>query len=322
MAVTQDTTSPFTRVAVNRPQVRPFGALDPNAPPPMNPTSPTTTPAPVNGAAWTTDPQYANMDPNLRQIYTETGMTPAGSGTGFADWNYWQNTAGPSQYNRLRADIMGTGTDQPTGTPGTGAWQSSGAADRAGGGIAGGSLSPFTAQAFKAALYSPSATLTDPRVSSLYDSLIKRSQMGENVTAQDPIIREQVEPYRAEATRGAKSALSAMAEKGSPNTNMDAATRSAYEKAGQATGAFQAQAMTNELAARRAEINQALSGASGLLTAEQSMQLQEELAQLDAQLSAWGTTQGLGANESQFARNLAQRAFEFDTGQYNTMLGG
>jgi len=66
------------------------------------------------------------IDPNLWKIYQDAGQDPAGRGTGFADWQYWQGV-GPSQYDRLAKDIAGTGTDQTTGTPwGAGAWQNSG----------------------------------------------------------------------------------------------------------------------------------------------------------------------------------------------------
>lgn len=76
--------------------------------------------------SWATDPQYAGMDPALKQIYLNSGQTPEGRGTGFADWQYWQGV-GPSQYNRLASDIAGTGSDQSTGTPwAQGAWSNSG----------------------------------------------------------------------------------------------------------------------------------------------------------------------------------------------------
>lgn len=284
----------------------------------------------ATGPAWTTDPQFANMDPALKNIYTQGGLTPAGRGTGFADWQYWQDV-GPSQYNRLAADIAGTGSDQPTGTPGAGAWMSSGRNATGGGtaGTFGGSLGGFSVTPFAAPAYNPATSPifgasapTSATQQALFDRLMGLASQSTNVSPDDPVIKAQTDAYRAEATRGARDYISAAAEKGGQNANMDAASRSAYEKAGQATAGFQGQAMVNELAARRQQIMQALSGASGLLTSEQSMQLQDQLAQLDAQLSAWGTTQSLGANESQFARNLAQNAYEFDSNMYNTLFGG
>lgn len=118
------------------------GGLDTTNPPPFLPTDPATggplvstggNPAPpvmTSGGPTpptATGPQMPQgIDPALAAIYQNAGVTPAGRGTGFADWQYWQDV-GPSQYNRLTNDIAGTGTDQPTGTPwGTGAWQNSG----------------------------------------------------------------------------------------------------------------------------------------------------------------------------------------------------
>jgi hypothetical protein len=78
------------------------------------------------------------IDPRLAALYQKAGMTPGGEGSGFADWKYWQDKASQSGnwdyfLSRLGADLAGTGTDQPTGTPGQGAWSGSGAADRAAG---------------------------------------------------------------------------------------------------------------------------------------------------------------------------------------------
>lgn len=84
----------------------------------------------------------AGMSPQLAAIYQNSGLNPAGRGSGFADWQYWQDV-GPSQYGRLAADIAGTGTDQPTGTPGQGAWSNSGRNALPGGG---GSVSGSSSQ--------------------------------------------------------------------------------------------------------------------------------------------------------------------------------
>lgn len=74
------------------------------------------------------------IDPRLAALYQKSGMTPGGRGTGFSDWQYWQDkmNSGDADYflNRLSADLAGTGTDQPTGTLGHGAWDNSGASDR------------------------------------------------------------------------------------------------------------------------------------------------------------------------------------------------
>jgi hypothetical protein len=59
------------------------------------------------------------IDPHLAQLYQQYGVTPGGSGSGFTDWNYWQNDAlrnagGDWNYitQRLGSDLAGTGPDQ------------------------------------------------------------------------------------------------------------------------------------------------------------------------------------------------------------------
>lgn len=307
-----NTTQPVPGGAVAYP-----GAAAPTTPPAATPTpaaAPTPTPP-----AWMSDPQFAGMDPALQQIYTNAGQTPAGRGTGFADWQYWQGV-GPSQYGRLTNDIAGTGSDQPTGTPwGTGAWSNSGANAGAAGTGTQGSLSAFTVSPFAAPQLS--APLSNPQGTQLYDTLMGIAGQSTNVSPNDPVIKAQSDAYAASTDRATKDYLAAAAEKGGPYGNTDAITRSMTEQAGQAEGAFTANAMASELQARRQQIMQALSGAAGLLTSEQSMQLQSELGNLDAQLSAWSTQQNLAANESQFGRSLAEQAYQFDTTNNNAVFG-
>jgi hypothetical protein len=59
-------------------------------------------------------------------LYKKAGISDAGAGGGFADRAYW--LAHPSEVlnGRLGRDLEGTGTDQPTGTPGRGPWLNSG----------------------------------------------------------------------------------------------------------------------------------------------------------------------------------------------------
>lgn len=97
------------------------------------------------------------IDPRLAALYTKVGMTPGDRGTGFSDWQYWQDKMNsgdrPADYylNRLGDDLNGTGTDQPTGTIGQGPWSKSGAGQPAAGGGGG----PVTAPPPSMALPSP-----------------------------------------------------------------------------------------------------------------------------------------------------------------------
>lgn len=147
---------------------------------------------------------------------------------------------------------------------------------------------------------------------SLYAQLMARANQSLTPDKNDPVIRAQTDAFNAQRTLGDRNTLASLAEQSGANGNLNAATRAAGEASGQAGSQFQAGLMANEVTARRNEIQQALSGAQGLLTAEQAMSLQEEMARLDRaqQESQFGRT--LAENESQFGRNLGQRGYEFD----------
>jgi hypothetical protein len=153
---------------------------------------------------------------------------------------------------------------------------------------------------------------------------MKRATQDLNIDPNSPIIKNQTDAYAAQQERTSRNYLSSVAEKQGANANIGAERRGAAEQVGQSTSAFEAQLMGQELAARRQEIQSALSGAMGLLTAEQQMQLQQELAKLTLQQQQLQFTSSQGQQESQFGRNLAQQgtqfgqnlaqqAFQFDT---------
>jgi hypothetical protein len=282
----------------------------------------------------------AGMDPALWNVYKDSGLTPSNdSGTGFADWQYWQKV-GPSQYDRLKADIAGTGRDQPTGTPGSGVWASSGqgapgqanfdsgyANSPTGGGVGGNLVqvgAPAAAQTGTiGSVGTMNGALGTGDANTLYGTLQARAGQTLNVDPNDPVIKAQVDAYRAEQTRAARNLMSEQAERGGTSSNQDANQRSATEKAAQATAGFQGTLMANEVAARRQEIQSALAGEQGILTAQQQMALQQELANLDVKLRSYQFGQSQNQQESQFARTLAERGFEFDTNSQfqNSPLG-
>lgn len=119
------------------------------------------------------------------------------------------------------------------------------------------------------------------RGDALYSTLSQRANQGLNVNAQDPIIANQVNSYRAEQERGARNSIDAMAESSGPLANLNGQRRLALENAAQSTGSMQAQLVGRELQSRRDEIAQALAQQGGMLNADQQMQLQSQLAQLD-----------------------------------------
>ena len=129
--------------------------------------------------------------------------------------------------------------------------------------------------------------------SALYDFLMQRAQQSETVDPNDPTIKGQVDAYGAQQQQSQRNYLSQLAESRGNYANIGAETRASSEQVGQATSGFQSQLMSTELAARRQEIESALSGAAGLLTGEQQMALTEELSKIQT----------------------AQQAYEFDLNQ-------
>lgn len=74
----------------------------------------------------------------------------------------------------------------------------------------------------------------------------------EVVTEADPVVRAQVDAYRAEQERARRNHISDLAEQAGGNpVNLDGEKRLAAEKVGQAVGAFAADIIAKEVEARR-----------------------------------------------------------------------
>lgn len=138
----------------------------------------------------------------------------------------------------------------------------------------------------------------------LYNTLLQRSQQSLSVNPRDPVIAAQVNAFRAEQERGARNAIDTQAEAQGPNSNLGSERRLASEHAAQATGGLQAQLMGQELAARRQEIQNALSQQGAMMSDERRMALQRELQLLDNALRQ----QGITNQNSQFYANLGLNA--------------
>ncbi len=243
----------------------------------------------------------------ITALHQQYGTVDGGRGSGFADDAYWLEHPDQVTNGRLAADWAGTGTDQPTGTPGSGSWDNSGrgggAPAASGGGAAPaasattGAMSPYSSSG---SVFSDSNPMTG-QSNDLFNNLMARANQSLDIKPNDAIIQPQVNAFNAQQQQAARNAEAQMAESAGPNANTGAETRSAQEKIGQNTSAFQATLMGQEVTARRQEIQNALSGAEGLLTAEQQMRLQEE----DQQLSR-------AQNQHQFDENLGQQAYQFD----------
>jgi hypothetical protein len=136
----------------------------------------------------------------------------------------------------------------------------------------------------------------------LMQLLMQRAGQGQ-VTASDPNVRAQADAYNANEQRASRNYLADVAEKAGPQANLAGEQRMAAERLGQRTGGFEAELIGREQAARRDEIQQALQMWGGLLSNDQRMALERELATMSNQSHAADRTQ---ANE-QFLRELALR---------------
>jgi hypothetical protein len=140
--------------------------------------------------------------------------------------------------------------------------------------------------------------------------------------ATDPTIAAQVDPYRAEIERQKNDYINQQAESAGPYATgaLRGQERAASEHAGQAVASFAGQAVGNELVARRQEIQQALSGLTGLLDADQTRALQQKLADIDAQLKTLGISTGATTAENQLGVQKELGIGNLNLGMINALL--
>ena len=174
------------------------------------------------------------------------------------------------------------------------------------------------------------APIRDPRLNDLYNTLMDRSKQSLNIDRNDPIIRAQADAFSANQERSRRNDINSLAESEGPNANLRSEQRMGAERAGQASGAFEAELMGRELGNRRQEISEALNSAQGLLTEEQRLALTNELTRLNDATQRYGintgaSTQrygidtqnkqfysGLGQQNRQFDKNLGFQRYSFD----------
>lgn len=123
----------------------------------------------------------------------------------------------------------------------------------------------------------------------LVQMLLGRANQSLNVNAQtDPNIRQQADPYAANVQRQARNYIADQAERLGPNANIQGEARLANERAGQASGQFEASLVGGEINARRQEIQAALSGLQGYLSDQDRLSLQQELGHLSDATQRYG----------------------------------
>ena len=117
------------------------------------------------------------------------------------------------------------------------------------------------------------------RRDALFAQLQGRASQSTQIDPNDPIIKGQVDAFRAEQERALRNVRSDAAEgKQRLRPTQD---RMATERVSQGVASLQSELMARELTARRAEIADALQAEGGLLTSDQQVGLQQQLAGLD-----------------------------------------
>lgn len=137
----------------------------------------------------------------------------------------------------------------------------------------------------------------------LVDLLMGRAQQSLDIDpTKDSVIRPQVDNYAAAQERSRRNYLNDMAESSNPYATgaMNTARTQTAEHAAQSTADLQSTLVGRELQSRRGEIQQALQEMGQLLTSDQQMALQRELAQIDASLRQ----QQINSNNDQFNARL------------------
>jgi len=157
----------------------------------------------------------------------------------------------------------------------------------------------------------------------LYQLFMTRAKQGTAIDKNDPNIRQQADPMIAAQERARRDYLADQAERSGPLANLRGEERLATERAGQATGLLESQLVGRELTSRREEIQHALDSSRGMLSQEQTMNLQRELAKMDDAIRRYG----IEVQNNQFGRNLEQQESQFGRNfgegqrQYNNNFG-
>jgi DNA-binding transcriptional MerR regulator len=151
------------------------------------------------------------------------------------------------------------------------------------------------------------------------NSYLQQATQGTTVDRNDPNLKQQLDPYVAAQEREKRNYVSEQAERLSAkglgdSGQMQQEQRLASENAANASGAFESQLVSRELQNKRAEIQNALSSLSGVLSADQQREMQTQLADLDATLKREGysTQEGIAGQQNRTQMTLGQGALNVD----------
>ena len=263
-------------------------------------------------------------------LYAKYGISDGGRGSGFADRAYWLEHPSEILNGRLAADLAGTGSDQPTGTPGTGPWSTSGAGARGGaassaygaalappatGGAAAGGAS--SQSGFDIGSYTQQllASLKDwnknPALDAVRKIIMDRlAQYGGPVNEDQSGITQAVTGARDEATRATEKERAQLAESlyASGGLNTEAVPRyiqQSGERNATALGSLRANLVMGAYRQKQQEFQQLLSYAIQSGDQESARNIQTQMAALDAALRDEGFGVDLAKTSAQLNQNAA-----------------
>lgn len=122
------------------------------------------------------------------------------------------------------------------------------------------------------------------------NSYLQQATQGTQVDRNDPNFRQQADTYAAGVERARRNYMADQAEGAGPYATgaMRGQARMSAERAGQATGQFEAELVERELLQRRNEIQNALQNLGGMINSDQTRALQQQLADLNAAIQRQG----------------------------------
>jgi hypothetical protein len=195
-------------------------------------------------------------------------------------------------------------------------YSTTGAGSGSGGSTNTGSTSTSTTTTSTTNPYAP-----PPGVSNeLWALLMGRAKQGLEVGRDDPAVRAQADAYSAQEERARMNYLGDVAESSSPYATgkMAGIERMTAADMGSRVGGFEAQLIGKEIEARRDEIKQALTEMGDLLTDQQKIQLELQIAEMDNAIKRLGLDYqnsqyyaGLSQADRHFLDQMRQRDSEF-----------
>ncbi|HEX6274239.1 MAG TPA: hypothetical protein VFZ53_14460 [Polyangiaceae bacterium] len=151
------------------------------------------------------------------------------------------------------------------------------------------------------------------------NTYLQSIQKGTAVDTNDPNFRQQADAYAAGQERARRNALDSAAQAGSAaggyTTGGDDVERRMIDEAmGRNVGQFEAELVGRELQSRREEIQNALTSLRGMISGDQAMALERELAALDAAIKreSLAQTGSLGQQDLNLRDKLGTGALNVD----------